>query len=213
MLTFQTLTTIFGVLGFLNGHSNTDTLNHSHANSKVNPNVINVSATWGKEPSSVNELKDMSDLVVIGKVGGKRDYITPYSFDENEVFTNVDFKPFITIKGEELKKIDVAFYGGITKSAKKVVWENILPLEESKYYLLFLRKNEDTESPLYGKYTSVAGPAGAYSVNLKGKSKFNSLEEVIEVRKLSEIELSVQEYVASIQNKVMNATIDDLISQ
>lgn len=101
----------------------------------------------------------------MGTLGEELETIEPR---ENIVYTKYDFKINETIKGETSKEtIPLIVHGGVNKEGKTVDWE-LLDLDQSGTYLLFLRKLTDSSVPdsMKNTYISVNGPSGLYEANL-----------------------------------------------
>lgn len=205
---------VSGAIGYSNSIINPSDRNSSHQHT-IEQNKINVSATWGEEPASLEDFVAKSDLIVIGKVTGNSKNISPYDFDKNEVFTQVNIQPKFLYKGTEKGHLKVSYYGGFNDKHQEVVWENIQALNKNEYYLLFLNKIKDSSSPLYNTYVPLSGPDGAYKLSIKNIKdlKLKNLDDLKVEEDLKYVQATLDETITNTQKRVINVPLEELINK
>ncbi len=174
--------------------------------------LMEVDASWDYEPQSIDEMYELSDLVVVGKVKEEIGTIQPFTFDESVIYTEIDFKVNTFLKGETSKHIPVVNYGGTSPEGKVIEWHGIEKINKDKLYLLFLEKLE-TEDDRNNKYRPISGIAGTYEVSKSNGKEINKLvkEENLSIDDLEGYELKVQEPMSVIQNTVIEAGMEGVI--
>ncbi|WP_404450242.1 hypothetical protein LG307_10650 [Sutcliffiella horikoshii] len=170
-----------------------------------------VSAVWGQEPSSVENLFEISDLVIVGSpINNKeKEYLQPYNDDDTITYTLNNIEISEVLKGEiSSGNIDMINYGGENQNGEMFIWEGIEEIKDDVVYLLFLEQVSFDKETYF--YRPVEGPSGTYYLeNVSGKKLTNSSSTATEIYKDSNI--NVTEIQSELHRKMSQYNLKDIV--
>ncbi|QTN00714.1 hypothetical protein ERJ70_16325 [Sediminibacillus dalangtanensis] len=140
--------------------------------SSIDPNKVEVHASWGDEFPDVQSLIKSSDIILVAELEESLNSYQPFNGYE-DTFTDATISPIEMLKGEIPKeRLIISQYGGVRKDGKFEEFHDFPLLEKDKKYLLFLEKIEDS-TERNGKYQAIRGIQGFYTLD-EVKSSINS---------------------------------------